>query len=220
MTRREFPRTVKIKCLLWSDRHCCLCGKQCGTDIEIAHIDEKGAPELKNAIPLCYDCHAKIGHYRNEHPKGNKYQPDELTSRRDQVYETFTSHLIPPIDYQVVQISKFPDVSFLFTHLGGPYPARLKVKVEVILGNNNVGILPDQYNGNYVWNLNPRHRFRGHINLPKATVESTQRLELDTTITIIDIYQREHVLLPMAHIYDRTGNTWFAEPCPFIQREV
>lgn len=216
MTRTEFPRSVKIRCLLWSDRHCCLCGKQCGTDIEIAHINEEGAPELENAIPLCYDCHAKIGHYRDEHPKGNKYQPDELISRREQVYEKFTNHLIPSIDFQVIQISKFPDVGFQFMHLGGPYPAQLKVKVEVILGDKNIGVLPDQYNGNYVWNLNPRYRFYGHINLPNATVENTQRLELDTTITMIDIYQREHKLLPMAHVYDRIGNTWFAEPCPFI----
>lgn len=219
MTRTEFSRSVKIKCLLWSDRHCCLCGRQCGLDIEIAHIDEKGSAELENAIPLCYDCHAKIGHYRNEHPKGNKYQPDELTSRREQVYETFTAHLVPPIDFQVVQISKFPDVGFQFTHLGSPHPARLKVKVEVILGDKNIGVLRDQYDGNHVWNLNPRHRFYGHINLPNETVKNTLRLELDTTIVVIDTYQREHKLLPMAHVYDRISETWCAEPCPFIEKK-
>jgi len=220
ITRKEFPRDVKIKCLLWSDRHCCLCGRQCGTNIEIAHIDKNEPAVLKNAIPLCFDCHAKIGHYRDEHPLGNKYQPDELTSRREQVYDEYTSRLVPAIDFQVVQKSKFPDVGFQFIHLGGPYPAQLKIKVEVILGDKNIGVLPDQYDGNHVWNLNPGYRFYGHTNLPKETVESTKRLELDTTITIVDPYQREHKLLPMAHVYDRRGQSWFAEPCPFIDKKL
>jgi len=219
MPNKYFPKNVKIRCLLWCDRHCCLCGRQCGTDIEIAHIDEENSPTLDNAIPLCYDCHARVGHYRKEHPRGNKYQPDELKSRREQIYERYTSHLVPPIDFQVLQVSEFPDVGFQFTHLGGPYPARLKIKVEVILGDKNIGILRDQYDGKHTWNLNPGHRFNGHIELPTETVEMKERLELDTTITIIDPYRREHELLPMAHIYDRARKTWFAEPCPFIERK-
>ena len=34
----DFSENDKIKCLLWCNRHCCLCGKACGTNIEIAHI--------------------------------------------------------------------------------------------------------------------------------------------------------------------------------------
>ena len=219
MAKKYFPKSVKIKCLLWSDRHCCLCGKQCGTDIEIAHIDKEEWAVLDNAIPLCYDCHAKIGHYRDEHPRGNKYQPDELKSRREQIYERYTSYLVPRIDFQVVQKSDFPDVGFQLVHLGGPYPARLKIKVEVILGDKNIGVLRDQYDGKHIWNLNPGYIFYGHISLPQETIGSEERLELDTTITIIDVYRREHELLPMAHIYDRKNKTWFAEPCPFIERK-
>ena len=37
----DFSDDVKLKCLLWSDRHCCLCGKQCGINIEIHHIIPK-----------------------------------------------------------------------------------------------------------------------------------------------------------------------------------
>ena len=101
MSRRkhEFREADKIKLLLWCDRHCCLCGKACGTDIEIAHIDSKGPAEIDNAIPLCYDCHAKTGRYDPKHPRGNKHRPEELKARREQVYEQHTRALVPPLDY-------------------------------------------------------------------------------------------------------------------------
>src|SRR3989344_1525412 len=103
----KFKSDVKIKCLLWCDRHCCLCRKNCGPDIELAHINRKLTDqtlnEIDNAIPLCYECHAKVGHYNIEEPKGNKYTASELRSRREQVYEEFTRHLVPLINIQVTQ---------------------------------------------------------------------------------------------------------------------
>jgi hypothetical protein len=71
-------------------RHCCLCRKQCGTNIEAAHIVDEaagGSNDDQNGIPLCFDCHQEIGAYRDSHPKGNKFTPNELRSRRDKVYE-------------------------------------------------------------------------------------------------------------------------------------
>lgn len=71
-------------------RHCCLCRKQCGTNIEAAHIIDEcagGANDEENGIPLCLDCHQEIGAYRNSHPRGNKFRPEELRLRRDKVYE-------------------------------------------------------------------------------------------------------------------------------------
>ena len=56
----EFRDEDKVKMLLWSDRHCCLCKKACGTDIEIAHIDADSGNDMNNGIPLCYNCHAEI----------------------------------------------------------------------------------------------------------------------------------------------------------------
>ena len=99
----DFSEEDKIKCLLWCNRHCCLCGKACGTDIEIAHIIERAkenSNDIDNAIPLCYECHSEIGKYNKKHPKGNKYRPKELKARRDQIYEGQTRYLVPPIHFE------------------------------------------------------------------------------------------------------------------------
>ena len=52
MVRHEFREEDKIKMLLWCDRHCCLCRKNAGPDIEIAHIDIRGGNDIENASPL------------------------------------------------------------------------------------------------------------------------------------------------------------------------
>jgi hypothetical protein len=216
-----FTEDVKLKCLLWSDRHCCLCEKACGTDIEIAHIDEKekGGNNIDNAIPLCYECHAKIGRYRSEHPKGNKYRPKELKARREQIYERHTLHLVPPIELQVTQRlthsqrrRMLPDVGFNLIHHGDSHPVKVRVEAKVKLGDRDLGMLGGHYGGEKLWNLNPRYIVFGHRRLPKEVVESDERLEIDVTITIIDEYEREHKLLPMGYVYVRDGNYWFAEP--------
>ena len=70
-------------------RHCCLCRKQCDTNIEAAHIIDEaagGSNEEENGIPVCFDCHQEIGAYKDSHPKGNKFRSEELRCRRDKVY--------------------------------------------------------------------------------------------------------------------------------------
>jgi len=94
-----FSREVKARMFARCMRHCCLCRKQCGTNIEAAHIiDESsgGSNDEDNGIPLCFDCHQEIGAYRNSHPKGNKFTPDELLSRRDKVYGLVQTGQIHP----------------------------------------------------------------------------------------------------------------------------
>src|SRR6516165_11946276 len=91
--RPNFPVSVRRTVLLWSDRHCCLCKKACGLDIEVDHIKPVaagGTNAIDNAIPLCYKCHAKVHHYNDLHPRGTKYWNEELKIRREQVYEEFT----------------------------------------------------------------------------------------------------------------------------------
>ena len=95
--KKDFSEDIKLKCLLWSSRHCCACDTACGLDIEIAHIDPKGGEDFDNAIPVCYYCHAQIGRYNKEHPRGNKYRIKELKKRREQIYEKYTRHLVPPL---------------------------------------------------------------------------------------------------------------------------
>jgi hypothetical protein len=129
----QFQEDDKIKMLLWCGRYCCLCGKNAGTDIEIAHISNKGGNNIDNGIPLCYDCHAKIGHYNREHPRGNKYKPEELKERREQIYEEHTRNLVPPIHFYLDQSKinneqhQLPFVGFRLQHLSDSLPVRIKV---------------------------------------------------------------------------------------------
>src|SRR4030042_1579077 len=142
-TADDFNEADKIRCLLWCNRHCCLCGKPCGTNIEIAHIIQKGkegsSNNIDNAIPLCFDCHSEIGRYNAEHPKGNKYRPKELKARRDQIYEEYTRHLVPPINYLITQDignktkRELPDIGFNIQHLGDSLPVMVLVNISIFL---------------------------------------------------------------------------------------
>lgn len=216
---KDFKRDDKIKCLLWCERHCCLCGKACGTDIEVAHIDPKKGNDIDNAIPLCYECHAKIGHYNREHPKGSKYTPQELKKRRDQIYEEYTRHLVPPIHFEITQNlpfsnkkRTFPDVGFNINHLGDRLPVKVFVRVELFLGGRFLSTPGGHYNNKESWNLNPRLGYQGHFKVPEKAVKSTKRLEAKVFITIIDQFERSHSLLPVSWVYDRNKNLWWANP--------
>jgi HNH endonuclease len=85
-----FDVSVKTAMFTHCNRHCCLCRKQCGLNIEAAHIVDEavgGSNDEDNGIPLCFDCHQEIGSYNDKHPRGNKFRPEELRARRDQVYK-------------------------------------------------------------------------------------------------------------------------------------
>ena len=86
----SFPQDVKARIFVRSARICALCYKQCGTNIEAAHIvaeADGGTNDDDNAIPLCFDCHQEIGAYDPRHPRGNKFSDVELKARRDQLYQ-------------------------------------------------------------------------------------------------------------------------------------
>ena len=219
----DFNENDKVKCLLWCDRHCCLCGKACGTNIEIAHIIPKGEVEsgdIDNAIPLCFDCHSEIGRYNAEYPKGNKYKPKELKARREQIYEEYTRHLVPPIYFNITQnLSNeqkrdLPDVGIDVKHFGDSLPVKFSVAVQVFHEGKDLGIVnTSQYTGERLWNLNPRFGVQGHFSVPDEVGESTGSLEIRVKVTVIDQYEREHQLLPLGWIYMRERNSWYLEPC-------
>jgi 5-methylcytosine-specific restriction endonuclease McrA len=81
-TRKCFPGAVREKVLLWCARHCCICGKQSGIDIELHHINPDLSPpalnEVDNTIPVCYDCHAKLELSRSGGPRGSKWTQREM----------------------------------------------------------------------------------------------------------------------------------------------
>ncbi len=225
--RKEFSEETRIKCLLWSDRHCCLCGKRSGTDIEIHHIDRKDDNSLENAIPLCYNCHAEISRYNDQVPMGNKYKPRELKRRRNQIYERYTQHLLSPTPFEITQVvhdnptmpfRKLPNVGFNIQHVGNTYPLRALVKANVFLGKKNVGFVGSgYYNGDIAWHLNPLTKVYGNFTVMEECLNSEERLTIEVSITVIDIYDKSHELLPLCYSYDKKGNSWFLEPTEYEQ---
>lgn len=222
-----FSDEVKTKALLWCDRHCCLCKKACGPNIEVHHIvpeSEGGPNDIDNAIPLCLDCHGTIGSYNIKHPIGNKYKIDELKSRREQIYEEFTRHLVPPVYYTITNLlgpepdgkqkkRKFPDVGFQLHHCGDSLPVKVKtVMTPQSEEGRHVGSIGGHYSGEKLWHLNPRMIMSGHFKLPEKVTQSTNRPYLKVLVTIIDQYDREHDYLPIGWIYEANSDDWFLEP--------
>lgn len=226
----DFREDDKIKILLWCYRHCCLCGEPCGTNIVIHHIEQEGEnlSDIENAIPLCSNCHQKIGSYNPKHSVGTKYKVKEIKARRDQIYEKFTRHLTPPIQFEITQVirnirrfnRKFPDVGFNLSHLGDSLPVRVKVEVKIILDEEFVAFVKDKhgyYSGRAFWNLNPQTIIFGHFNVPKQYLDGKKDLKIEVRITIIDQYDREHKYLPQCWTYVEKDNYWFLEPRSFTK---
>jgi hypothetical protein len=72
-----------VKC----HRRCCICHRFCGVKIETDHIDpagDGGTDEISNAIPVCFECHAEIHSYNDQHPRGRKYRAAELKRHKEQ----------------------------------------------------------------------------------------------------------------------------------------
>ncbi len=83
----SFPKDVVDAALVASGRCCCICHKFCGVRIETHHIrpTSKGVDDsFENCIPLCFDCHAEVEHYNDQHPRGRKFSESELRKHRDE----------------------------------------------------------------------------------------------------------------------------------------
>ena len=222
-----FSDDVKTRALLWCDRHCCLCKKACGPNIAVHHIVQEsngGLNDIDNAIPLCFDCHGTVGSYNPKHPAGNKYKIDELKSRREQVYEEFTRHLVPPVYYTITNVlsagpdgqqqkREFPDVGFQLHHYGDSLPVRVRTQIiPQSEEGKQVASIGGHYGGEKLWHLNPRAILSGHFSLPEQVTQLTNRPYLKVLVTIIDQYDREHDYLPVGWIYEANGDYWFLEP--------
>src|SRR6266704_1030414 len=96
MTRREFTREVAERVLIRCRRHCCVCGKFCGTKIDLHHIDSHSDDSEENVLPVCFDCHAEINHYNDAHPRGRKFQPGELRKLREATFRKFSAEVEIP----------------------------------------------------------------------------------------------------------------------------
>jgi hypothetical protein len=120
---KPFPEDVVRKALLWCDRHCCVCGRQCGLHIETHHIDPNGKADIDNCLPVCYECHGILSHYDPEQPRGCRFRPDELTARREQIYEQFTRNLVPHTHFEICEDNRgLPWARFRASHIGNGTP--------------------------------------------------------------------------------------------------
>lgn len=107
----SFPKDVVDMALVASGRCCCICHKFCGVRIETHHIRPKskgGDDSSENCIPLCFDCHAEVEHYNDQHPRGRKFSENELLKHRDtwfsKVKELNTIKPLPNDAPQVTQL--------------------------------------------------------------------------------------------------------------------
>lgn len=82
-----FNRTEVDELLVACHRRCCICHRFCGVKIETDHIIptcDGGGNEIENAIPVCFECHAEIHSYNDQHPRGRKFRAEELQAHKEQ----------------------------------------------------------------------------------------------------------------------------------------
>jgi HNH endonuclease len=114
----SFPQKIKDEIFVKCARHCCVCHKPKGLNIEVHHITpkmQKGQDTFENAIALCFDCHADAGHYFAGHPKGSKLSPNELIKHKEEWFEIVQKNKIDaPKDIFVDIVVDNPDFEGYF----------------------------------------------------------------------------------------------------------
>lgn len=63
--------------------------------METDHIvprEQGGRDEIGNAIPVCLECHAEVHCYNDKHPRGRKFQPEELRLHKEQWLKICDQH--------------------------------------------------------------------------------------------------------------------------------
>jgi hypothetical protein len=109
-------------------------------------MQQGGDDTFKNCIPLCFDCHAEVGHYTDSHPKGIKFTPEELRQHRDRWYAKVQTGLAQgvPADYRqldtnlLLRLLKVLGGSEQMTHFrdhdyGAIYPAAVDQRLREFL---------------------------------------------------------------------------------------
>lgn len=102
-----FSKEVKEEIFVRCARHCCVCHKGVGLNIEVHHIKPKrqgGENNIENAIALCFDCHADAGHYFAGHPKGSKLSPKELKRHKESWFKIVETNNIPPPPKHFIEV--------------------------------------------------------------------------------------------------------------------
>jgi hypothetical protein len=76
------------------------------------------------------------------------------------------------------------------------------------------GDVSGHYSGTYLWNLNARQGVHGHFHIPHGVpLHGSEPLRARVDLTLIDIYGREHRLLPTGFIKPLDSDRdWYFEP--------
>ena len=93
-----FSPKIKNEILIDAARHCCVCHRYKGVNVEVHHIEPQasgGSNTYENAIALCFDCHADAGHYNPSHPRGTKFSPSELRKAKERWFRMVKENDIP-----------------------------------------------------------------------------------------------------------------------------
>jgi hypothetical protein len=83
----SFKRGDADKLMVACHRRCCICHRFCGVKMEIDHIvqrSEDGPSVIENGIAVCFECHAEIHSYNDDHPRGRKFHSEELRQHKEQ----------------------------------------------------------------------------------------------------------------------------------------
>lgn len=165
--------------------------------------------------------------YNLKHPRGSKFRREELKTRREQIYEKYTKHLVPPVQYVITNYTNpsnpglgkrtYPDITFNITNVSDYLPIRLFITLKGVLNGKNISLnLPSGlYTGDKAWNLNPRNTVNGHFtiyNKRLVKLKKTDWLEVKVNIRLIDIWDREHHFLENGYVYSQKGGYWYFEP--------
>ena len=98
-----FSKSVKERTLVAAARHCCVCHRYKGLNIEVHHINQESESDnntFENAIALCFDCHADAGHYNPRHPRGTSLSASELRHARDRWFEIVATNSLSTLGGQ------------------------------------------------------------------------------------------------------------------------
>jgi hypothetical protein len=125
-----FPPDVAERLLVACHRQCCICHKPAGNKMEIHHIvpkSEGGEDTEENGIPLCLDCHAEVGSYNPQHPKGRRFTSSELRKHKEQWFAICTTppwHATPnPPESEALEIKGIDDSIFSALRVDDRQPA-------------------------------------------------------------------------------------------------
>jgi hypothetical protein len=90
----------------------------------------------------------------------------------------------------------------------------VQARVRIVLAQRTLRYAVDSghYNGEHLWNLNPRRAVWGHFFISPEILKADDRLRARLDVTLIDIYGRAHPLLPMGYIHGlKPSDEWYAE---------